>query len=114
TAAGPDRSAVVDDLATLLEVRERWADAAALLRDEARRDAAGGVLLARAARDYLRAHADRPAEEALLAALVEDPDRGDLYRKLAVEVYAARGEFKTADTVLAAAQRNAVDLLSVY
>jgi O-antigen ligase/tetratricopeptide (TPR) repeat protein len=113
-AAGPDRTAVVDDLATLLEVRERWADAAALLHDEAAHRADGSAFLARAAHDYLRAHADRPAEETLLAALVQDPDQGDLYRKLAVDVYAARGEFKTADIVLAAAQRNAVDLLSVY
>src|SRR5207302_10637867 len=102
-AAGPDRSAVIDDLATVLEVRERWADAAALLRDEAGRDATGGALLARAARDYLHAHAAGPGEEHLLAALVADPDQGDLYRKLAVDVYAARGEFKTAETVLAAA-----------
>jgi hypothetical protein len=70
--------------------------------------------LARAAHDYLRAHADRPAEETLLAALVDDPDQGDLYRKLAVDVYAARGDFKTADTVLEAAEQNAVDLLPVY
>ncbi len=112
--AGPDRAAVVDDLTTLLEVRERWADAAVLLDDEAKRGAASGTYLARAARDYLRAHADGPAEKTLLAALVGDPDQGDLYRKLAVDVYAARGDFATADTVLEAAQQNAVDLLSVY
>ena len=96
------------------EVRERWADAAALLHDESGRSAAPSAYLTRAARDYLRAHADRPAEETLLAALLQDPDQGDLYRKLAIDVYAARGDFEKADIVLAAAQQNAVDLLPVY
>ena len=112
--AGPARDAVVDDLATLREVGKRWADAAALLHDEAKRAAASGPYLARAARDYLRAHADGPAEQTLLAALVLSPEQGDLYRKLAVEVYAARGDFERADTVLTAAEQNAVDLLPVY
>lgn len=112
--AGPARAAIVDDLATLLEVGERWADAAALLHDESARSAESGTYLARAAHDYLRAHADGPAEETLLAALVQTPDHGDLYRKLAVDVYAARGDFKSADTVLAAAEQNAVDLFPVY
>ncbi len=112
--AGPARSAVVDDLAMLLEVGERWSDAATLLHDEAEGGVAGGAYLVRAARDYLRAHADRPAEETLLAALVQAPDQGDLYRRLAVDVYAARGDFATADIVLTAAEQNAVDLLPVY
>src|SRR5262249_11355260 len=34
-SAGEPRAAIVDDLVTLLEARERWADAAALLRDDA-------------------------------------------------------------------------------
>ncbi|HEY2389522.1 MAG TPA: O-antigen ligase family protein [Candidatus Binatia bacterium] len=111
---GPDRAAVVDDLTTLLEVGERWQEAATLLHDEANRSASSGDYLARAARDYLKAKAGGPAEQTLLAALVGDPDQGDLYRKLAVDVYAARGDFANADTVLQAAQQNAVDLLSVY
>jgi O-antigen ligase len=111
---GPDRAAVVDDLTTLLEVGERWQEAATLLHDEAGRSASSGDYLARAARDYLKAKADGPAEQTLLAALVGDPDQGDLYRKLAVDVYAARGDFTNADTVLEAAEQNAVDLLSVY
>ena len=111
---GPDREAVVDDLTTLLEVAERWQEAATLLHDEAGRSASSGDYLARAARDYLKAKADGPAEQTLLAALVGDPDQGDLYRKLAVDVYAARGDFKSADTVLEAAEQNAVDLLPVY
>ena len=113
-AAGPARAAIVDDLATLLEVAERWSAAAALLHDEAPSAEAEDVYLVRAARDYLRAKEDGPAEETLLAALVQNPDRGDLYRKLAVSVYAARGDFKTADTVLETARRNAVDLLPTY
>lgn len=112
--AGPERASIVDDLATLLEVGERWSAAATLLHDEAQTGAADGTYLTRAARDYLRAHADGRAEETLLAALVQAPDQGDLYRKLAVDVYAARGDFKTADIVLTAAQQNAVDMLPVY
>ena len=113
-AAGPARAAIIDDLVTLLEVGERWADAAALLHAEADRGVGDGTYLARAAQDYLKAHADAEAEKALLAALVRAPDQGDLYRKLAVEVYAARGDFATADTVLTAAQQSAIDLLPVY
>jgi Tfp pilus assembly protein PilF len=112
-AAGDDRRAIVNDQVTLLEAREQWHDAAAALSAEtdASDDAAG---LARAARDYLKAKDSAAAEEALLAAVVRAPDSGDLYRNLAVEVYAARGDFPMAARVLEAGQHNAVDLLPVY
>lgn len=111
---GPDRARIVDQIATLLELRERWADAGELLRTEAQRSGDATELLARAARDFLRAEDDRAAEQVLLAALLRGPEQGTLYRKLAVDVYAPRGEFDMAAAVLEAAQRNAIDLMPVY
>jgi O-antigen ligase/tetratricopeptide (TPR) repeat protein len=112
--AGGERAGILDDLATLLEAKERWSDAASLLSAEAERSLDGASNLARAARDYLRAQEYAAAEQSLLAAVLRTPDQGDLYRDLAVEVYAARGDFLMADTVLEAGERNAVDLLPVY
>src|SRR5439155_1063658 len=53
-------------------------------------------------------------EQSLLAALTQAPERGDLYRTLAVDVYAARGDFSAAENVLHAGERNALDMLPVY
>lgn len=114
TLGGPERARIVDQLATLLELRARWSDAGELLRAEALRSETSSELLARAARDFLAAGEDRAAEESLLAALLDGPEQGVLYRKLAVDVYAPRGDFETASAVLAAAQRNAIDLMPVY
>jgi thioredoxin-like negative regulator of GroEL len=112
--AGEPRAAIVDDLVALLEARNRWADAAALLRDDADPGPDGAVRLAHAARDSVRAGDHAAAEQALLTALLRTPERGELYRLLAVDVYGARKEFETADRVLHAGQRSAVDILPVY
>jgi hypothetical protein len=111
---GSERTRIVDQLATLLELRERYADAGALLREEAGVSTEPTELLARAARNYLKAEDDVAAEKSLLAAVLSGPDQGALYRQLAVNVYAPRGEFDTAAAVLAVAQRNAIDLMPVY
>ncbi|MCC6765095.1 MAG: O-antigen ligase family protein [Deltaproteobacteria bacterium] len=114
TADGPVRTGIVDDLATLLEARERFADAAALLRAEAERSEDGRAHLARAARAALRARDLDAAEATLLAALTRTPEQGRLYRDLALDVYAARGDFESAETVLRAGERNAIDLLPIH
>lgn len=113
-SSGEARMGIVDDLATVLEARGEWRDAAEILRTEAERSLDGGSRLARAARDYLTAGDDVGAEQALLAALVRNPERGDLYRRLAVDVYAARNDFPTAERVLDAGERNAVDMTPVW
>ncbi len=112
--SGETRMGIVDDLATVLEARGEWGEAADVLRREAERSLDGGARLARAARDYLTAGDDAGAEQALLAALVRNPERGDLYRRLAVDVYAARNDFPTAERVLEAGERNAVDMTPVW
>ncbi len=112
--AGVERADILDDLATLLEAREQWTDAASLLSSEAERTVDGGSNLARAAHDSLKAGDLGAAEQSLLAAVIRTPDQGDLYHDLAVEVYAARGDFSLAEAVLDAGERNAVDLLPVY
>jgi len=113
-APGTDRSGIVQDLVTLLEVRGHAGDAAEVLRAEADRSSDGRAELARAARNYLKAQNDTAAEHALLDALVRAPDQGDLYRTLAVDVYAERGDFQRASTVLRAGARNASDMIPVY
>src|SRR3989442_152502 len=89
-------------------------EAAAVLRAEAERSADLGADLARAARDYLNAKDNAAAEQTLLAALVRTPEQGEIYRRLAVDIYAARGDFPSADGVLKAGERNALDMLPVY
>jgi tetratricopeptide (TPR) repeat protein len=111
---GDVRSGIVDDLATLLEARERWTDAAKFLRAEAGRSEDGHAYLARAARSALKAKDLNGAEETLLAALTHSPDQGKLYRDLALEVYAERGDFDNAETVLEAGERNAFDLEPIH
>ena len=114
SAAGEERTAIVEDLVTLFEARGHWKEAAAALQAEAARSAQGGGQLARAAGDYLKAGDLGAAERTLRAALQQAPERGDLYRTLAVDVYAARGDFPAAESVLHAGERNAVDMLPVY
>jgi O-antigen ligase len=111
---GATRAGIVDQLATLLELRGRYADAGALLEGAANSTFEPTEFLARAARNYLKAEDDAAAEKALLAAVLSGPDQGVLYRQLAVKVYAPRGDFDTAAAVLAAAQQNAIDLMPVY
>jgi len=114
SAAGGERTAIVEDLASMLEARGHWREAAAALQAEAGRNAEVSGQLARAARDYLKADDKAAAEQVLRAALERAPERGDLYRTLAVDVYAARGDFPAAESVLQAGERNALDMLPVY
>src|SRR5439155_21327205 len=95
-AAGGERMAIVEDLASMLEARGHWREAAAALQAEAGRNAEVSGQLARAARDYLKADDKAAAEQALRAALERAPERGDLYRTLAVAGYAAGGGFRSA------------------
>ena len=113
-AAGESRTSIANDLVALLEARERWTDAAVVLADEGERSLDADTNLSRAAGDYLKAKQYAAAEQNLLAALLRTPDQGHLYRDLAVEVYAARGDFPLAERVIAAGQRNALDMLPVY
>src|SRR5438093_3232879 len=112
--AGEARAAILDDLVTLFEAGGRWGEAATVLRAEAERSAGRGDNLPRAARDYLKARDYAAAEQTMLAALLRTPEQGDLYRDLAVDIYAARGDFSTAEGVLKAGERNAVDMLPIY
>ncbi len=114
TPPGTTRTVILNDLALLLEARARFADAATLLRTEAQLSHDGRALLARAARNALRVRDLDTAEATLLAALADTPEQGRLYRDLAVDVYAARGDFASAETVLAAGERNALDMLPVH
>src|SRR5262249_54573052 len=106
-------SALVDDLATIRELRGRWAEAAAALRAHAE-GSTEATTLARAARDYLKAGDASSAEQVLLVALRRQPGQGALYRRLAVDVYAARGDFGSAESVLRAGEQNAFDRLSIF
>ena len=112
--AGADRSAIIADRVALLEAAQRWGEAADTLRAEARRDEGDDASLGHAARNYLKANDPAHAEEALLAALLRNPERGSLYQRLAVDIYAPRGDFALAEKVLEAGERNAVDMLPIY
>jgi hypothetical protein len=112
--AGAERAAIVSDQVLLLEARERWEDAATVLGAAADLEPTDHASLARAARNHLKARNEDAAEEALLGAVLRAPGEGDLYRDLAVRIYAARGDFPMAERVLEAGERNAVDLLPVY
>ena len=114
TPTGATRASIVDDLVTVLESRAAWDEAARVLAAEGERSLEGGHYRARAARAYLLAGERERAETALLQALLDRPERGDLYRTLAVDVYAARGDFATAETVLRAGEQNAIDIVPVY
>jgi hypothetical protein len=113
-SGGAQRAAIVDDLVALLEARDRFGDAATLLVAEADPGVDGATRLAHAARDHVKAGEPTRAEQALLTALLRTPDQGELYRVLAVDVYGARQDFDTADQVLSAGERSAVDILPVY
>ncbi|MFN8543928.1 MAG: hypothetical protein U0807_06970 [Candidatus Binatia bacterium] len=108
------RGPIVDDLATVLESDARWTAATALLRDEATKHPDRGGRLARAAHDALAGGDPQEAEAMLLTAVRDTPARGDLYRALAVDVYAARGDFDAANRVLRTGERQATDLRPVY
>jgi O-antigen ligase/tetratricopeptide (TPR) repeat protein len=111
---GSDRAAVMQNMITLLEARERWREAAEALRGQAAQRLDDTDALARAARNFLKVDDYAAAEETLLTAITRAPEQGTLYRKLAVDVYARRGDFDLADTILEAGERNAVDLTPVY
>ncbi|MFM7141164.1 MAG: tetratricopeptide repeat protein, partial [Alphaproteobacteria bacterium] len=113
TGSMRSRVRVVDQLARLLEARDRWDEAGDVLFEEGRR-AQDVEMLTRAARDHLVAKDYDRAEKALLAALVVAPDQAQLYRSLATEVYAPRGQFDLADAVLDTGRRNAADLMPLY
>jgi len=112
--AGRERQVVADDLVLLLEARERWAEAGAVLRDASGITPEDAPRLARAASDFLKAGDVDAAQGALVAALKLAPERGDLYRRLAVDVFAARGDFASAEQVLRVAQQNSQDMIPVY
>ncbi len=112
--AGEQRARIVADRVALLEAGGRWTEAADTLRAEAERDESDERSLSQAARNYLKAHDPARAEEALLAALLRNPERGTLYQRLAVDIYTARGDFASAEKVLEAGERHAVDMLPVY
>ncbi|MCW5889155.1 MAG: O-antigen ligase family protein [bacterium] len=111
---GSDRTAVMQNVITLLEARQRWREAAEALRGQAAQRLDDTEALARAARNFLKVDDYAAAEETLLTAITRSPEEGGLYRKLAVDVYARRGDFDLADTILEAGERNAVDLTPVY
>ena len=113
-ALGENRVSIANDLVSLLEARERWSDAATVLAEEGDRSLDANTDLGRAARNYLKARDFGSAEQSLLTALLRTPEQGQLYRDLAVEVYAARGDFPLAEQVIEAGQRNALDMLPVY
>ncbi len=112
--AGGRRASIVADRVSLLEAGGRWGEAADMLRAEAERDQTNERSLSEAARNYLKANDPERAEEALLAALLRNPERGTLYQRLAVDIYSARGDFAAAEEVLKAGERHAVDMLPVY
>jgi O-antigen ligase len=114
TPAGGRRASIVADRVALLEAGGRWTEAADTLRAEAERDQSDERSLSQAARNYLKANDPRRAEEALLAALLRNPERGSLYQRLAVDIYGARGDFASAEQVLKAGEHHAVDMLPVY
>lgn len=112
--AGRERQVVADDLVLLLEARGRHDEAGATLRDTAGITPEDAPRLARAAANFLQAGDAGAAQEVLVAALKLTPERGDLYRRLAVDVFAARGDFASAEQVLRVAQLNSQDMIPVY
>jgi O-antigen ligase/tetratricopeptide (TPR) repeat protein len=113
-AAGEVHDDIVSDVVTLLEARRRWTEAADALTAASRARADDSESLERAARNYLKAGNLDAAETTLLTAIKRTPEQGVLYQKLAVDVYAKRGDFDSADVVLDAGTRNADDMTPVY
>jgi Flp pilus assembly protein TadD len=105
---------VAEDLVLLLESRGRYQEAGVALRGASGITPEDAPRLARAATNFLQAGDAPAAQEALIAALKLTPERGDLYRKLAVDVFAARGDFQSAEQVLRVAQQNSQDMIPVY
>jgi tetratricopeptide (TPR) repeat protein len=112
--AGRERQVVAEDLVLLLESRGRFQEAGVALRNASGITPEDAPRLARAAADFLQAGDAPAAQEALIAALKLTPERGDLYRRLAVDVFAARGDFASAEQVLRVAQQNSQDMIPVY
>ena len=108
------RGAIVSELVAVHEARGDWAAAAETLRAAAARDPDVRVDLGRAARDLLRVGRTADAEATLLEAVRRAPQQGGLYRTLAVDVYAARGDFDRAERMLESGERNARDMEPVY
>jgi O-antigen ligase/tetratricopeptide (TPR) repeat protein len=108
------RAKVVADLATLLEVNERYAEAGAVLEAWAAGSPTDGRFLRHAASQYLKAGDFVAAERVLTEQLAHTPDDGELYRLLAVEVYAVQRDFDAADLVLTAGRQNSAHLLPIY
>ena len=82
------RTSIVADRVTLLEAARPLGGG----RGHAARRGAASMRrddqsLGHAARDYLKANDPERAEEALLAALLRNPERGRLYQRLAVDIY---------------------------
>jgi tetratricopeptide (TPR) repeat protein len=111
---GDTHGVIAQDIVTLLESRGRWSEAADALREQGELSLDDPNLLARAAKNYLKVSDSEAAEKTLLTAITRTPEQGELYQRLAVDVYAHRGDFKMADTVLDAGERNAIDLVPVY
>lgn len=112
--AGRERQMVVEDLVLLLEARGRFAEAGATLHDAAGITPEDAPRLGRAASNFLKAGDADAARQALIAALKLTPEQGDLYRRLAVDVFAAQGDFASAEHVLRVAQQNSQDMIPVY
>ena len=107
------RANVVEQLANLLETRQRWDEAGDILFEEGQRSQ-NLDYLTRASRDHLVGKNYAGAEKCLLAALTLAPDQAQIYQSLATEVYAPRGQFEMADAVLDTGRRNAADLMPLY
>jgi Tfp pilus assembly protein PilF len=109
-----DYDTTVSDLATLLEASGRHAEAAAFLEESAASSIDDEDLLGRAAVNYLTGGDFVSAERVLTEQLIRMPENGELYRLLAVDVYAEQEDFDTADVVLSTGQRRSADLLPIY
>jgi Tfp pilus assembly protein PilF len=83
-----DYDTTVSDLATLLEASGRHTEAAAFLEESAASSIGDEDLLRRAAVNYLTGGDFASAERVLTEQLIRMPENGELYRLLAVDVYA--------------------------
>jgi tetratricopeptide (TPR) repeat protein len=110
----PNHRVTVSDLATLLEASGRYGDAAAVLEEWGRSAPSEDGYLRQAAANHLAAGNSVAAERALTEQLARTPDDGELYRVLAVDVYAARRDFDAANLALSAGHRHSTDLLPIY
>lgn len=107
---GIPREHVLMELSAFLEARDEMRKAGELLLSEGQSLEDPGYLM-RAASDFIAAGDVADGERALLSALVLDPSEALLYQSLATEIYGPRGDFESADAILAAGRRNATDQL---